>query len=130
VKLGAPGVNIYSTLRQSNYGYISGGSMAAPQVAGTAALILSRGYQPVANLRSLILNNVDPIPSLSSLVATGGRLNVVKAVPGCSGATTAVPVNVTQPLITGVAQLGSIAGASTGTWTGMPAAYAYQWYRY
>src|ERR1041385_2130502 len=43
VKLGAPGANIFSTLRQSNYGFISGGSMAAPQVAGTGGFVLVGG---------------------------------------------------------------------------------------
>jgi hypothetical protein len=86
VHLAAPGVNIYSTMRQNNYGYISGSSMAAAQVSGTAALILSLGYQSMANLRSTILNSVDVLPALASFVATGGRLNVCKAVPGCSTA--------------------------------------------
>ena len=45
----------------------------------------------MANLRSAILSNVDVLPSLTSYVATGGRLNVCKAVPGCSTASTAVP---------------------------------------
>ena len=93
VQLAAPGVNIYSTLRTSNYGYISGGSMAAAQVSGTAALILSLGYQSVYTLRSMILNNVDVLSSLSGRVSTGGRLNVCKAVPGCTAATTAKPAN-------------------------------------
>ena len=61
VQLGAPGVNIISTLRSSNYGFINGTSMASPQVAGTAALILSLGDQTVSTLRSMILNNVDPL---------------------------------------------------------------------
>src|SRR5262249_14708670 len=56
VQLAAPGSNIYSTLRLSNYGYISGGSMASPQVAGAAALSLSLGYQSVYTLRNTILN--------------------------------------------------------------------------
>ena len=129
VKLAAPGVNIYSTLRQSNYGYISGGSMAAPQVSGTAALILSEGYMSVSALRSDILNSVDPIPALQGLVATGGRLNVCKAVPGCAAGSQTIPGSVAAPVITGQMQMGSVLGASTGVWSGMPAAYAYQWYR-
>ena len=128
VKLAAPGVNIYSTLRQSNYGYISGGSMAAPQVSGAAALILSEGYQSVANLRSIILNNVDSVFSLPGLVATGGRLDVCKAVPGCSAPTT-VPLNQGLPVITGLLRVGSVVGASTGIWAGLSTNYAYQWYR-
>jgi thermitase len=129
VKLGAPGVNIYSTLRLSNYGYISGGSMASPQVAGTAALILSLGYQTVGNLRTMILQNVDPLTSLTGLVSTGGRLNVCKAVPGCASAATGTPVNSALPVVTGLPQYGSVLGASTGRWTGLPTAYSYQWYR-
>src|SRR5262249_15307540 len=37
VQLAAPGVSIYSTLRGNSYGWLSGGSMASPQVAGAAA---------------------------------------------------------------------------------------------
>jgi subtilisin family serine protease len=129
VKLAAPGVNIYSTLRLSNYGYVSGCSMASPQVAGTAALILSLGYASVATLKSMILNNVDTLPSLGSFVATGGRLNVCKAVPGCSSAATGTPVLAAAPVITGIPQYGAILGASPGQWSGAPAQYAYQWYR-
>jgi subtilisin family serine protease len=129
VKLAASGVNIYSTLRLSNYGYISGTSMASPQVAGTAALILSNGYVSVANLRTMILNHVDVLPSLSSYVSTGGRLNVCKSVPGCTNAVSGMPANVSPPIITGVAQYGSLMAASTGSWSGVPTRYSYQWYR-
>jgi subtilisin family serine protease len=129
VQLAAPGVNIYSTLRASDYGYISGGSMASPQVAGAAALILSLGYQPVANLRTMILNNVDVLSSLSELVGTGGRLNVCKAVPGCSSAVAGKPVNSTAPVVTSLPIQGGLLGASTGAWTGIPSVYTYQWNR-
>ncbi|MDZ8110087.1 MAG: S8 family serine peptidase [Nostoc sp. DedQUE12a] len=37
----APGVNVYSTLPNQTYGFYNGTSMAAPHVAGVAALILS-----------------------------------------------------------------------------------------
>ncbi len=87
VDLAAPGSNIYSTLRGGSYGYISGSSMAAAEVSGAAALILSVGYQSVAALKADILDNVDPIPSLRGLVRTGGRLDVCAAVPGCPPST-------------------------------------------
>ena len=129
VHLGAPGVNIISTLRSSNYGFINGTSMASPQVAGTAALILSLGDQTVSNLRSMILNNVDPLPSLSGVVASGGRLNVCKALPGCQNAVTSTLAGLAAPVTTGLMQYGAIAGASTGLWSGVPTSFNYQWYR-
>lgn len=88
VDLAAPGVSIYSTLREGKYGYLSGGSMAAAQVSGAAALILStdRTLSPVA-LKQRILDNVDPLFSLSGVVESGGRLDICKALPGCEPAT-------------------------------------------
>jgi hypothetical protein len=84
VDLAAPGVSIYSTLRGGDYGYLSGGSMAAPQVAGAAALILSVAPSLSAEeLKADILNNVDKLPWLSGRVASGGRLDVCRALPGC-----------------------------------------------
>jgi len=44
VDLAAPGANVYSTLRNGSYGYISGGSMASPQGGGHS------GPRPVARL--------------------------------------------------------------------------------
>jgi len=81
VDLAPPGANIYSTLRGSGYGYISGGSMAAPQVAGTAALVLSRRDMTPDQLKHRILTAVDTIPALRGRVRTNGRLNVCKAPP-------------------------------------------------
>jgi subtilisin family serine protease len=88
VDLAAPGNNIYSTLRNDSYGFISGGSMAAAEVSGAAALILSAQDMSVTQLKADILENVDQVSGLSGRVRTGGRLDVCKALPGCSTSTT------------------------------------------
>ena len=129
VNLGAPGAPVYSTLRLSNYGYILGGSMAAAMVSGAAALILSNGYQSVSNLRATILASVDQQPSLVGTTTTGGMLDICKALPACVNASTAVPSLLSAPVVTGHPQFGSVVGASTGRWSGLPTSYTYQWSR-
>ncbi|HEY3018861.1 MAG TPA: S8 family peptidase [Solirubrobacteraceae bacterium] len=93
VDLAAPGDHVYSTLRDGSYGFISGGSMAAPQVAGAAALVLSRADLSVTELKSALLDSVDPVPALAGLVRTGGRLNVCRALPGCVAAPRPAPAS-------------------------------------
>lgn len=84
VNLAAPGVSIYSTLREGKYGYLSGGSMASPQVAGAAALILSvKPSLSASELKADILEHVAPEPALTGRVITGGVLDICNAVPGC-----------------------------------------------
>jgi len=60
VQVAAPGVGIYSTLPDNRYGRSSGTSMAAPHVAGLAALALSANtaLAPEA-VRSLIVDGAD-----------------------------------------------------------------------
>ena len=78
---------------------LSGTSMAAPHVAGAAALVWSAARRPgVASVRAALLGSVDAVPGLVGKVATGGRLNVGKAVrAGAAGPPDTVP-DVTLPL--------------------------------
>jgi thermitase len=129
VDLAAPGDNIYSTLRNDTYGYISGGSMASPQVAGAAALILSQKDMSAVDLKADILDNVDQVPALAGKVITGGRLDICKALPGCTGGVASPPVNSGLPVVSGLAQVGQVLSASTGSWSNSPTGYGYQWLR-
>lgn len=80
VHIAAPGKDILSTWLNDDYREASGTSMAAPQVAGVAALILaSDPNMSVEKLREKLLNSVDKIDSLSGKVENGGRLNAAKA---------------------------------------------------
>ena len=77
VDLGAPGVSVYSTLPNNTYGSYSGTSMATPHVTGAAALYAStHPGSTAAQIKSAILSNTTPTPSLAGKCVTGGRLNV------------------------------------------------------
>ena len=81
VDLVAPGADIASTVPGGEYAYMDGTSMAAPHVAGAAALVLAAAPElSVGRLRDALLETVDPVSSLEDRVATGGRLNVNRAV--------------------------------------------------
>jgi subtilisin family serine protease len=91
VDLGAPGVNIYSTVptsaAASGYAYLSGTSMAAPHVSGVAALVLSApglGNLTTTQLKQRLLYCGDPIPALATKTLSGRRLNAANSVAGCS----------------------------------------------
>ncbi len=81
IHLAAPGTSIYSTLPNSNYGYMSGTSMAAPFVTGVAALIKSINPNFTTQfIKQTILNNVTTASWLDNKCITEGYLNAYNAV--------------------------------------------------
>ncbi|MBI3409188.1 MAG: tandem-95 repeat protein [Planctomycetes bacterium] len=83
VDIAAPGVTVLSTLPNSSYGYFSGTSMATPHVTGVVALVEANNPSlSYSQVISLILNNADVIPGLTSKVAGGRRLNAFGAITG------------------------------------------------
>jgi hypothetical protein len=100
VELGAPGVDIVSTLPldRGKYGKLSGTSMAAPFVSGGIALLLAEEPSlSVEQVLARLQRSADPAASLAGKTAWGARLNVARALrdepgqpvpgeaPGCGG---------------------------------------------
>lgn len=80
VDVAAPGENIYSTLPQGKFGYMSGTSQATAFVTGLAALLLSQNPKLTPQeIKKIIVSSVDVIPGLKEKVASGGRVNAYQA---------------------------------------------------
>ncbi len=86
VEVAAPGVDIYSTLWNDKYGLKSGTSMAAPHVAGLAALVWSVcPYLTHEEVRTIIQSTADDRGPAGWDVYYGfGRINALAAVEGTS----------------------------------------------
>jgi thermitase len=83
VHVAAPGVNIYSTVRNNGYDTYSGTSMATPHVSGIAALIW--GANPswtAAEVKKRLIETSTPVATLRKKSISGGRVNAYNAFHG------------------------------------------------
>ena len=81
VDLFAPGVTIVSTWDDSTYRIADGTSMASPEVAATAALVLSANPSlTTAQLKQVLIASTDHLPWAAAMSVSGGRLNALSAV--------------------------------------------------
>jgi hypothetical protein len=80
VHVAAPGVNVYSTVRDSKYNTFSGTSMATPHVSGIAALLWSAnpGWS-AADIKTRLIATSDPVQGLRRKVLSHGRVNAYNA---------------------------------------------------
>ena len=88
IDLGAPGDESHTLKLENGYGEFGGTSASCPHVAGGIGLLYgapcdafisfvkSNPSQAALSLKSIILNNVDPLSSLEGITTSGGRLNL------------------------------------------------------
>lgn len=93
ISVAAPGLSVHSTGRGGGYGFWSGTSMAAPQVAGVAALVMSADPALTnTQVREILESSADDLGAPGWDPYYGhGRVNALRAVTQASPGLTPTP---------------------------------------
>lgn len=83
VHVAAPGVKVYSTVREGRYETYSGTSMATPHVSGISALLMAGDPALTFDrVKERLIQTSDPLPGLKRKVMSKGRVNAHNAFHG------------------------------------------------
>ena len=91
IDLAAPGISMVAPINGNNYDVTSATSWAAPVVTGAVALMHDAASQQFKDfyiatpqaaalvIKQILIDTVDPLPSLQGVTVSGGRLNLRRA---------------------------------------------------
>ena len=121
VEIAAPGHEIFSTYLNGSFATMSGTSMAAPHVAGAAALLVNCGYS-ASQIRSVLTSTADELGTSGRDNLYGHGLLDVDQAASCGGGAvqpppppTGGPTSVTETFESGNWSGGT--GWTAGSWT-------------
>lgn len=86
VDLAAPGASIYSSIIGGSYASFNGTSMATPHVSGAVALLksIAPGLSAL-EVKTRLMESVDPVAAFATTTVSGGRLNVARLIQDAAG---------------------------------------------
>ena len=122
VELSAPGANIYSTIRNSNYDYMSGTSMACPHVSGVAALVIASGLTNNVEVRNRMASTAEDLGTAGRDIRYGYGLvdaeqAVLTAPPPETHDVAITSINVPDSILVGTTVTIDVTVANKGTFT-------------